>query len=151
MAWDGWWVALDGFTRVCLLAGRGPKFIPWPPLQPFATDIILKLMERDPVKRYGKSAYGAGDVFVHPWFGDVDWERLKNRRITVPYLPKLRGDGDASECVPCFFLDSAYLSTFHATDLRNTQRTRWLRTAYPGMIHTRMSSLILNIPARRGY
>ncbi|KIM58350.1 hypothetical protein SCLCIDRAFT_1218700, partial [Scleroderma citrinum Foug A] len=76
---------------------QGPKFIPWPPLQPFATDIILKLMERDPVKRYGKSAYGSGDVFVHPWFGDVDWERLKNRRITVPYLPKLRGDGDASE------------------------------------------------------
>ena len=75
---------------------RGPKFIPWPPLQPFATDIILKLMESDPVKRYGKSAYGSGDVFVHPWFGDVDWERLKNRRITAPYLPKLRGDGDAS-------------------------------------------------------
>ena len=77
---------------------QGPRYIqwPWPLLQPFATDIILKLMEGDPVKRYGKSAHGAGDVFVHPWFNEVDWERLKNKKITAPYLPKLHGDGDAS-------------------------------------------------------
>ncbi|KAL4063563.1 kinase-like domain-containing protein [Scleroderma yunnanense] len=75
---------------------QGPKFIRWPSLPPSAMDIILRLMESDPVKRYGKSAYGVGDVFVHPWFGAVDWERLKNRNITAPYLPKLLGDGDAS-------------------------------------------------------
>ncbi|KAG6335822.1 hypothetical protein ID866_3258 [Astraeus odoratus] len=75
---------------------RGPSFIRWPAFKPHATDIILKLMENDPVKRYGRLDYGRGDVFTHSWFGEVDWERLQNRKIAAPYLPKLRSDGDAS-------------------------------------------------------
>ncbi|KAI6037759.1 kinase-like protein [Pisolithus marmoratus] len=75
---------------------QGPKSIRWPAFPQHTMDLILKLMESDPVKRYGKSAYGTGDVFVHPWFSEVDWERLVNRRITAPYLPKLQGEGDAS-------------------------------------------------------
>lgn len=75
---------------------QGPSFIRWPAFKPHATDIILKLMESDPVKRIGKVDYGAGDVFTHPWFSEVDWEKLRNRKIAAPYLPKLQSDGDAS-------------------------------------------------------
>lgn len=75
---------------------QGPAFIRWPAFQPHATDIILKLMESDPVKRYGKVDYGAGDVFTHPWFSEVDWDRLYCRKIAAPYLPKLKSEGDAS-------------------------------------------------------
>lgn len=75
---------------------QGPRSISWPAFQPHTIDLILKLMESDPVRRYGKSEYGTGDVFIHPWFNEVDWERLNNRKITAPYLPKLQGDGDAS-------------------------------------------------------
>ena len=85
---------------------QGPMYIqwPWPLLQPFSTDIILKLMERDPVKRYGKLAHGAGDVLVHLWFSEVDWQLLKNRRIMAPYLPELHGAGDASAWVSFMLL-----------------------------------------------
>ncbi|KAF9463591.1 kinase-like domain-containing protein [Collybia nuda] len=76
---------------------RGPAFIKWPAaFNPLATDLILKLMESDPSKRYGNLRHGAGDVFAHQWFREVDWERLAAREITAPYLPKISGDGDAS-------------------------------------------------------
>lgn len=75
---------------------RGPKSISWPAFPPQTVDLILKLMESDPVKRYGKSGYGTGDVFIHPWFSEVNWERLNDRKITAPYCPKLQGEGDAS-------------------------------------------------------
>lgn len=78
----------------------GPKCIRWPgQFHPNATDLILKFMEHDPTKRYGNLRHGAGDVFAHPWFREVDWEKLRNREITAPYLPKINGAGDASACV----------------------------------------------------
>lgn len=75
---------------------RGPAFIKWPALNVLATDLILKLMEGDPSRRYGNMKNGAGDVFAHPWFREVDWGKLAAREITAPYLPKVSGDGDAS-------------------------------------------------------
>lgn len=75
---------------------RGPAFIRWPSFHENATDIIRKLMEGEPSKRYGNLRHGAGDVFAHPWFREVDWDKLRNREITAPYLPKIAGDGDAS-------------------------------------------------------
>jgi serine/threonine protein kinase len=75
---------------------RGPAFIRWPSFHENATDIIQKLMEGEPSKRYGNLRHGAGDVFAHPWFREVDWDKLRNREITAPYLPKIAGDGDAS-------------------------------------------------------
>lgn len=76
---------------------RGPSFIRFPAqFNENATDIIMKLMEGDASRRYGNLRHGAGDVFAHPWFREVDWERLAAREITAPYLPRINGDGDAS-------------------------------------------------------
>ncbi|OBZ72827.1 cAMP-dependent protein kinase type 1 [Grifola frondosa] len=75
---------------------QGPASIQWPNFYPDATDVILRLIERDPSRRYGNMRHGAGDVFAHPWFREVDWEKLRNREITAPYLPRLSSDGDAS-------------------------------------------------------
>ena len=76
---------------------RGPAFIRWPAqFNTNATDLILKFMEHDPTKRYGNLRHGAGDVFAHPWFREVDWDKLLKREITAPYLPKINNPGDAS-------------------------------------------------------
>lgn len=75
---------------------RGPASIKWPPFNHLATDLIMKLMEGDPSKRYGNMKNGAGDVFAHPWFREVDWGKLAARDLTAPYLPKISGAGDAS-------------------------------------------------------
>jgi hypothetical protein len=41
----------------------------------------------------GNLLHGA---LAHPWFGEVDWDRLATRQITTPYLPrpKINGKGD---------------------------------------------------------
>ena len=84
---------------------RGPSFIRFPvAFNENATDIIMKLMEGDPSRRYGNLRHGAGDVFAHPWFGEVDWDRLAARQITAPYLPRINGEGDASAWVAHGFL-----------------------------------------------
>ncbi|KAI0827697.1 kinase-like protein [Trametes gibbosa] len=75
---------------------QGPSCVKWPAFHPNATDLILKFMERDPSKRFGNMQHGAGDVFAHPWFREVDWKKLLNREITAPYLPRIASDGDAS-------------------------------------------------------
>ncbi|KAJ7935320.1 kinase-like domain-containing protein [Mycena leptocephala] len=76
----------------------GPSKVTFPPaaFSDQAKDLIMKLMEGDPSKRFGNMRHGAADVFTHPWFREVDWTRLEAREITAPYLPRIAGDGDAS-------------------------------------------------------
>jgi protein kinase A len=79
----------------------GPSHIRWPTsnneeFPPLAKDLIVKLMDVDPSKRYGNMLHGPGDVFAHPWFREVDWHKLSAREIIAPFLPKINGDGDAS-------------------------------------------------------
>ncbi|KAF7295958.1 AGC/PKA protein kinase [Mycena kentingensis (nom. inval.)] len=76
----------------------GPAKVTFPPaaFSDTARDLIMKLMESDPSKRYGNMRHGAADVFAHAWFREVDWEKLERREITAPYLPRIAGDGDAS-------------------------------------------------------
>ncbi|KAJ7125300.1 kinase-like protein [Mycena epipterygia] len=76
----------------------GPSKVAFPPaaFSDHAKDLIMKLMEGDPSKRFGNMRHGAADVFAHPWFREVDWTRLEAREITAPYLPRIAGDGDAS-------------------------------------------------------
>ncbi|KAI0067576.1 kinase-like protein [Artomyces pyxidatus] len=74
----------------------GPACIRFPAINILAKDLVLKFLEGNPSKRYGNLRHGAGDVFAHPWFREVDWEKLRNREITAPYLPKVAGEGDAS-------------------------------------------------------
>ena len=90
---------------------QGPACIKWPAFNAHATDLILKFMERDPSKRFGNLAHGAGDVFAHPWFAEVDWKKLLNREITAPYLPKIANDGDASAYVGFYSLSRGSLSS----------------------------------------
>ena len=83
---------------------RGPSFIKFPAaFHGNAKGLIMKLMEGDASRRYGNLRHGAGDVFAHPWFREVDWERLALREIMAPYLPRIKGDGDASAYVPSYF------------------------------------------------
>ncbi|KAI0330438.1 kinase-like protein [Cubamyces sp. BRFM 1775] len=75
---------------------QGPFSIKWPALHPSAKDLILKLMVREPSRRLGNHEHGKGDVFLHPWFAEVVWEKLLNREIPAPYLPQLADEGDTS-------------------------------------------------------
>ncbi|KAF7728052.1 camp-dependent protein kinase catalytic subunit [Apophysomyces ossiformis] len=76
-----------------ILAGK----IRWPSyFDPHAKDLLKRLLTADLSRRYGNLKNGAEDIKRHPWFFGVDFDRVANRQIRAPYIPTIRGDGDAS-------------------------------------------------------
>jgi serine/threonine protein kinase len=75
---------------------EGPSTLRWPAISELSIDIICKLMDGDPTRRLGNMWGGAGAIFQHPWFKEVEWDKLARREITAPYLPKIQSQGDAS-------------------------------------------------------
>ncbi len=59
-------------------------------------DLIIKLLEKDPLARLGCLKNGAEDIKNHPWFANFDWNKLLKREITAPWIPKLKSDTDCS-------------------------------------------------------
>jgi hypothetical protein len=37
---------------------------------------------------------GTDEIRAHPWFADIDWNQLLEKKIQAPYIPILDGDGD---------------------------------------------------------
>jgi protein kinase A len=74
----------------------GAAAIRWPDaISPLARDIVLRFIAADPSERFGNLRNGAGDVFGHGWFHEVDWEQLGARKIKPPYMPCVVDEGDA--------------------------------------------------------
>lgn len=67
------------------------KFPPAPEISPEAKDFILKLLNRDTKKRLG-AGNDFDDIKSHPWFKDIDWDKLFNKKIEPPFKPKVSGD-----------------------------------------------------------
>ncbi len=47
--------------------------------------------------RYGNMKNGIGDIKNHPWFADVDYIKLLNKGVQVPYVPPVAGPTDTSQ------------------------------------------------------
>lgn len=63
-----------------------------------AIDIISKLLEKDPLKRLGRE--GVEEIKEHPFFDDIDWDRMYNKELVTPYKPLLEGNLDTKHFVP---------------------------------------------------
>lgn len=50
-------------------------------------DFITKLLVRDPAKRLGHD--NSDEIFSHPWFDNVKWDKIKARKIKPPYYPEV--------------------------------------------------------------
>lgn len=49
-------------------------------------DLLLKLLNSDPDLRLG--AHKTIEVKAHPFFGDIDWEKLQRRQLEPPFKPR---------------------------------------------------------------
>ena len=58
------------------------------------------MLTRDPEKRLGTN--GGTEVKHHPWFGDIDWEKLVRKEIDPPFKPKVKSADDISQIDPVF-------------------------------------------------
>ncbi|MCJ1354403.1 MAG: serine/threonine protein kinase, AGC [Icmadophila ericetorum] len=65
-------------------------------ISPSAADLISSLCTVNPSKRLGNISGSASRVKSHPWFREIDWEKLYQRRERGPFVPNLRGKDDAS-------------------------------------------------------
>ena len=54
-----------------------------------ARSLINILLNKDDQKRADYSK-----IVDHPFFADIDWEKLYNREITPPFVPQLKGADD---------------------------------------------------------
>ena len=52
-----------------------------------AKDLVKKLLEYNPKKRIGYE-----QIIKHPFFKDVDWDKIENKEITPPFLPDINND-----------------------------------------------------------
>ena len=61
-------------------------------INPVAVDLISKLLEKDPRQRLGYS--GGDEIMAHPWFNDINWEDLYDKRIQPPFVPNINNPMD---------------------------------------------------------
>ena len=54
-------------------------------------DLINRLLTKDQTTRLGSQADSL-EVLSHPWFADLDWSKLLERKIEAPFKPKTDGD-----------------------------------------------------------
>jgi serine/threonine protein kinase len=64
-----------------------------------AQSLLEGLLTRDVEKRLGSQP---GEVKKHPFFKEIDWEKLERREIEAPYKPKVKNEMDTTQIDPVF-------------------------------------------------
>ncbi|KAI8067507.1 kinase-like domain-containing protein [Gongronella butleri] len=58
--------------------------------------LLAHLLTSDLSQRYGNLKNGSRDVFEHPWFACIDFDKLLAYELPAPFVPALGHDGDTS-------------------------------------------------------
>eukprot|EP00301_Raphidiophrys_heterophryoidea_P026679 c9267_g1_i1.p1 GENE.c9267_g1_i1~~c9267_g1_i1.p1 ORF type:complete len:447 (-),score=86.73 c9267_g1_i1:430-1770(-) len=61
-----------------------------------AKDLLERLLNPKPAYRIGNLKGGVEDIKTHPWFKDLDWTALEQKRLKAPYVPKVKSENDTS-------------------------------------------------------
>eukprot|EP00915_Cephaloidophora_sp_WS-2016_P002184 GHVH01002922.1.p1 GENE.GHVH01002922.1~~GHVH01002922.1.p1 ORF type:complete len:716 (+),score=74.79 GHVH01002922.1:2378-4525(+) len=61
---------------------------------PVTKDFLQRLFVKDPKNRLG--AHNIEEIKRHPFFRDVDFEGLKNKRVVAPFVPTISNEFDTS-------------------------------------------------------
>lgn len=65
-----------------------------------AKSLLEGLLTRDPALRLGSK--GGDEVKSHPWFGDIQWDKLIRKEIEPQFKPKVKSIDDTSQIDPQF-------------------------------------------------
>jgi hypothetical protein len=61
--------------------------------------------------RFGNLKNGVADIKTHPWFTEIDYMKLLNKQVKVPFVPPLKGPGDTSQFDPMDDIPLKYSET----------------------------------------
>ncbi|XP_062857416.1 protein kinase C, eta, b [Trichomycterus rosablanca] len=69
-----------------------------------AEDILKGFLQRDPSCRLGCVERNGGEkaITAHPFFKDIDWEKLEKREIDSPFKPRIKSPEDVNNFDPDF-------------------------------------------------
>jgi serine/threonine protein kinase len=73
-----------------------------PYFSPEVSNLLSKLLERDPAKRIGCTETDADEIRAHPWFSDINWEKVSTMTHEAIFKPKVKGAEDVS-CIDKLF------------------------------------------------
>ncbi|KAJ3060640.1 hypothetical protein HK102_009415, partial [Quaeritorhiza haematococci] len=73
-----------------------------PGFSELAQSLCRGLLERDPKRRLGGGPADAEDVKRHPFFHDIDWDKLLKKQIKPPFKPHVESETDTSNFDPAF-------------------------------------------------
>jgi serine/threonine protein kinase len=78
----------------------GTVEFPWG-MDAAAKDLIKSLLQRNVGKRLGCGpGQSLDDIKRHRWFRGIDWEQLRRREVTPPFVPRFSHAGDTSNFIP---------------------------------------------------
>jgi len=78
-----------------------------------AVSILQKLLTRDPTRRLGSGKADAEEIKKHPFFKDVNFDDVMNKRIPPPYFPTINGSADTSNFDEEFTKEQPTLTPVH--------------------------------------
>lgn len=78
-----------------------------------AVSILQKLLTRDPTRRLGSGKTDAEEIKRHPFFKDVSFDDVINKRIPPPYCPTINGSADTSNFDEEFTREQPTLTPVH--------------------------------------
>lgn len=89
-------------------------------------------MIKDPAQRLGASEDDFMEIQEHPFFSDISWEDLVEKRIPVPWLPELESKTDLKHIDPEFTQEqvSASLGKSLVSSCRNFQNSAFTGFTY---------------------
>ena len=61
-----------------------------------SVSILQKLLTREPDQRLGSGPTDAQEVMSQPFFRNINWEDIYNRRVQPPFLPQIKNATDTS-------------------------------------------------------
>ncbi|KAI0284016.1 hypothetical protein BGY98DRAFT_1093647 [Russula aff. rugulosa BPL654] len=78
-----------------------------------AVSILQKLLTRDPTRRLGSGKTDAEEIKKHPFFKDVNFDDIFNKRVPPPYFPTINGSADTSNFDEEFTREQPTLTPVH--------------------------------------
>ena len=58
-----------------------------------------QLLTRDPTRRLGAGPDDAEEIKRHPFFEDVNWDDMLNKRVPPPFLPTIKSATDSASAI----------------------------------------------------
>ena len=80
---------------------KAPKHV-----SPESADFVEQLLIKNPNERIGCRAGGVDEIKNHPWFAEIDWEKLLYKQIPPPYVPNVSEADDVSKIDPDFLKEA---------------------------------------------